>query len=228
MELAIAPHLRWNDLILGSTPLGQAANQTFREAYGLFDHASAEEIAHVCGADLFESHYSFALVRHPLDRAVSMYNFIGSLCKYVARRRGISQAQLARLVLERRSDAQEFAQAIERDPFLGWPITAAFLEHPGFGGFIRAPETRSDRSFLPQVDMVRSLDGRIRVKDCIRLEDLPLRIGGLSRRLGFPLEIGRHNATPFVTLERRDLRGEDRDFLLHEFGEDMLAFDYEA
>ncbi|MCT8328233.1 sulfotransferase family 2 domain-containing protein [Albidovulum sediminis] len=228
MELAIAPHLRWNDLILGSTPLGQAANQEFRNAHGLFDHASAEEIAFVCGTELFESYYSFALVRHPLDRAVSMYNFIASLCRFAARRRGFNHARLAAFVLDRRAHSEDFALAVERDPFLGWPITAAFLEHDGFSGFIRAPETRADRSFLPQVDMVRSLDGRVRVRDCIRLEDLPLHVSDLSRRLGVPLELGHHNAAPFTVLDRRDLRADDRDYLLHEFGEDILAFDYRA
>ncbi|MCV2868708.1 sulfotransferase family 2 domain-containing protein [Defluviimonas sp. WL0002] len=226
MELAIAPHLRWNDVILGSTPLGRAANQAFRDAHGLFDHASAEEIAFVCGSDLFESYYSFALVRHPLDRAVSMYNFLASLCRFAARRRDFSRAKLAKFVLDRRDHSEEFAVAVERDPFLGWPITAAFLEHERFGDFIRAPETRSDRSFLPQVDMVRSLDGRVRVRDCVRLEDLPLRVSDLSRKLGIPLEIGHHNAAPFLALERRDLRNDDMDYLLHEFGEDILAFDY--
>ena len=95
MELALAPHLAWNDLVLGTTELGQAMKGPYQRVFGLSEHSSLDEIAAVCGREIVRAYFSFALVRHPVARLVSMYNFIHSYLQDAGRATGWSRASFA-------------------------------------------------------------------------------------------------------------------------------------
>lgn len=226
MERALAPHLAWNDIILGTTELGAAMQEAYAKRYGLSDHASVEEIAHVCGAEIFSRYHSFALVRHPVDRVLSMYNFLHSLCTYRRRSSSETLCELRRLVLQTPADDPARTAALREHPFLGWTVTEAFLAADGIGAFVRSPLARCHRSFHPQAELLATLDGQTRIAQAIRLEDIALHLPGLERRLGHPLSYGHHNRSEFRIIDRTDLSDTDRIAIETLFEADMLAFDY--
>jgi hypothetical protein len=218
MELALAPHLAWNDLILGSTELGQAMNGPYQRAHGLFDHSSVEEIVGVCGAELFSAYFSFALVRHPVARLASLYNFIFSHMEFARREIGVSHVALRRRVLDGEPD--------DARPFLDWPATRAYAETDGFGGFIRSSSARSDRAFMPQTEQLQNRDGSVTVNLAISLDDLPRRLPALGERLGLTLRLEHHNAAPFVVVRASEVCPDDRGFIRELYADDYLAFEF--
>ena len=226
MEQALAPHLSWNDLILGTTELGTAMNADYMNQYGLFDHSSAEDIATVCGAGLFQDYFSFALVRHPVDRAVSMYNFLFSLCTFYCNRHEVALDDLRRIILDKPETDAARQTALAERPFLKWYATEAFLRTATFGDFIRSPLARADRAFMPQVQSVRSLDGKISLSECIKLEEITIQLPRLSSLLGVSLDFQHANKTPFEIITKPALLPDDIAFLKTEYSEDFLAFDY--
>ncbi len=226
IESALEPHLKWNDLILGTTALGEAMNAPFLERYGLSDHSSVDEILAVCGPALFQDYFSFALVRHPVSRAVSLYNYVHSLCKFHTNRTGECLDRLQSLILDTAIDDAARLALVKNRPYLDWSVTKGFLKGRSFTKFIRSPMTRSDVAFFPQSERVCSLDGKVKVDLCIKLEELNVHIPSLSKKLGVPLQVGHENASPFRILEEQDVSLDDQEYLRREFNQDYLAFEY--
>ncbi len=65
----------WNDIELGSTPYGEAIQPIYGERFHLHKHSTAAQIRRVIGDVLWDQYFTFAVVRHPLDRLVSAYHF---------------------------------------------------------------------------------------------------------------------------------------------------------
>ncbi|WP_343079636.1 sulfotransferase family 2 domain-containing protein [Ostreiculturibacter nitratireducens] len=227
VEEALAPTLSWSDLILGTTPLGEAMNEAFRERYGLSDHSSVEEIVAICGRELFHDYFSFSLVRHPVDRAVSFYNFLNTLCTWQCRQAGYGLEELRRLMTTGLADDPERAALIAARPSLGWIGMRGFLGTTSFGDFIRSQYTLADPAFFPQIDMVRSLDGSVTLDQIWKLEEIGLVGPRLSRRLEVEITIGVENRSNFPRMRPDEVNQTDRAYLKRLFQEDFLAFDYD-
>ncbi len=227
LETAIAPSLAWNDLILGTTPLGAALNTPYFERYGLNDHSSVDDIAAICGPEIFDDYFSFALVRHPVDRAVSLYNYMYSMCNYHCLGQKMTLDQMRDLLLNGPEDDPLKQSLLSKYPYLDWTAMRSFLQSRSFGDFIRAPLTRSDTAFFPQSERVRSLDGKVVLSEYIKLEEINVHIRRLSAQLDLPLPFGRENASPYRLIEVPDVSLDDRQYLKQEFNEDFLAFEYD-
>jgi hypothetical protein len=218
MELALAPHLAWNDLILGTTDIGQAIKRPYEREFGLSEHASVEEIAAVCGSELFRGYFSFALVRHPVARAVSMYNFVFGHLESAHQSTRIEHVELRRRILERDVDG--------RMPFMSWPITMAFVKAGSFSDFIRSPVALDDRGFMSQTRQLQSGDGSLMVEMAVKLEDLRHRLPALQERLGLTLDLPHSHKTQFLALEANDVSARDRIYIRDIFSDDYVAFEY--
>lgn len=66
----------YRDLEVGGTALGEALQNEFKRRFGLTKHATASEIRAIVGADLWNSYYSFGVVRNPYARAQSTFHFM--------------------------------------------------------------------------------------------------------------------------------------------------------
>jgi hypothetical protein len=181
LKMALNPFLRWDDLLLGGTALGEAMNEHFRRRYGLHKHSSIEDVQKICGAGLVSDAYCFALVRHPVSRMLSLYNFVGSIAEKWARNNEYSLDQI-------KSDLPRF---VKLHPPLGWPASRAFLLSSSFDEFLDRPELLRDVAFFTQVSRL-SIDGKL-VCSALKLEEVSCWLPDLMVRLGIQFELPKQN-----------------------------------
>lgn len=214
MEAALDPHLAWNDLVLGSTPLGQAMDEPYRRRFGLSKHSSLAEIARVCGRATLEDKHVFALVREPASRLCSLYNFVARMIGRWSAQHGPDLATIR---------AQGEALATDH-PILRWPASRAFIETDGFGNFLRHPRLHQDLAFRSQLSRIAGVEG-IAV-DAIPIERAAERLPALAGRLGFEVALPHLNRTEQALIRAADLTPDDRAFIRERFAEDYDAFGY--
>jgi len=218
VSVALQPHLAWNDLSLGGSPLGEAMNSLYSQQFGLGKHSTLEEIKAVCGADLVEEYFSFAFVREPSVRAVSLYNYIAYFSQDLAQYYKKTEDELAAASIS--SDG-----SINHD-FLNWSATRAFYLTNSFSDFIRSEEAINDMGFRPQIESLRTSDGSSMVKKIIKLEDAASELPNLWEALGFRFHLPHLNRPESYTQDPKEVSKSDRKYLRDLFADDYLALEY--
>lgn len=90
IESAIAPYLKWDDLIIGSTNFGESLQYLYFNNYGesnvkktmLWKHSNAQQIFDYLGKDRWDEYYKLAIVRDPIDLVKSFFWFSETLIKF--------------------------------------------------------------------------------------------------------------------------------------------------
>lgn len=218
MSVALQPHLAWNDLTLGGSPLGEAVNNLYNQQFGLDKHSTLEQIQSVCGADLVEEYFSFALVRDPCARAVSLYNYIASFSQNLAQFYGKTESELA-------AESISGEGEIEHN-FLAWGATRAFYQTNSFSDFIRSPDLQSDMGFRPQIDSLKTADGAFMVGKIIKLEELSGKLPELWEALGFRFYMPHLNRPKSYSQDPEMISKADSKYLKALFADDYLALEY--
>ena len=171
---ALAPRLQWNDIVLGATPIGQALDQPFKDRFNLYKHSTAREIRDVVGAEVWSDSTTFAVVRDPVDRTVSLYRYL---------KRIETAASPLRRLRRRLSGRQPV-----------WNGLGALRESRSFSDFIRHPILRHEPGFMPQHAFLSGENGEIIVDRLLRFEAIAEDFEALCRELGFgTLRIGHEN-----------------------------------
>jgi len=65
----------WNDIELGGTHYGEQMQEIYGRRFKLHKHSPAGQVRQVVGGELWRRYFKFAIVRHPMDRLVSAYQF---------------------------------------------------------------------------------------------------------------------------------------------------------
>lgn len=146
VEAALAPTLAWDDLLLGSTSFGEQCNQHYRRQFGLTKHSSLEEVYRLCSSrSEIQSYRVVSVVREPLERVVSLYNFIAGVLKRLRESLGLTLAELH----QRRHELAPLHHQ------LNWPVAIAFLEAQlNFSNFVASAALEQARSFQSQVSQL--------------------------------------------------------------------------
>lgn len=197
----LEPHLRWHDLVLGGTTFGERIQYAYEERFGLSKHAPARDIRRIVGDGIWDDYFSFAVVRHPYTRAVSLYNW--------------KRAEVSRAAADSR--------------VWSWPATEAFRQSKNFSEFIRHEKFLSSRAGQPQADWVCDEGGRCIVDFVGRFESLAAPIDSITSRLGLvDARLGVHNASTACSLPADLLQGEaDYEFLHDLYRRDFEMFGYD-
>jgi hypothetical protein len=218
IERALDPHLAWNDLILGGSKFGEQIQGPYTKKYGLSKHSSVSDIEKICGRALVENYYVFSLVRHPLSRLCSMYNFVAtSLEKWCVEQK-----------VELRDAARHITpQAAKKKPALKWASTKAFLDSRDFSEFLRHGELVHAPGFRPQISSLFGGDGKSVKAQFFRLEDCPSWLGLLHQKLGIDFEFPKANESQLRLVDEKAVADEDRDYIESAFRQDYDRFDYD-
>jgi Sulfotransferase family len=217
METALEPHLRWDDLHLGTSAIGQSLNAPYAQRFGLSDHSPYGDVVRVCGADFVNGCFSFAIVRDPMARAASLYNFLHMLAQMRGRARKIDMGAVRKHILSG-GDATD-------PPFVRWVSMQHFAAADDFSAFLAGMTPDADIGFRPQIDMIAPPPGVKPVDMVIRLEDVMSDLPMLSRRLGFALALPHLNRSEGPA-NAATATLSDRKRVLALYEDDYLAFDY--
>jgi len=162
--------LEWNDIECGGTKLGESIQEHYGEKYGIQKHSRAYEIREVVGDEIWNDYFTFAFVRNPYSRAVSLYTFVKQLIDI--KTKGVKK--FTRLISRSREGQ-----------FWSWPLTRACLESGTFSDFIRHEDFASSVGSQPQYLSVSSKDGSEVIVDYIgKVECMKQDFDEVLKRIG--------------------------------------------
>lgn len=217
VERLYEDHMKWNDIILSGSPFSLQFNKAYGEKFGLTKHSPAEHIRNAIGDQTFRQMTKIALIRHPVGRTVSLYNWITASLRWQAEKHNMTVEAFGRL----RDEGSSMPE------ILRWPSAVAALQSENFSEFIRNPHLRNGPGFEPLHTRL-FVDGRNSLDLTIKLEELEQRKPELLSAMGLnrDMDLGWANKSP-RKLEEMNATKEDRDFLLDYFESDLKFFDYD-
>ena len=232
VELSLEAQCCWNDILLGSSQLGEMMQWHYFNKYGLHKHSAASEILQAIGQDTWSEYYSWCTVRNPYSRITSLYSYAAYLV--------YKHAADVRFPIEAPLDVQRQWAAADHYPRSepwSFPAVKALLltrSHPQpYSAYLRSAYLEGEDGCSPQWWGVQSRDGTsMAVSEFVKLEDLPKRWPELCERLrlaGTRLQLA--NATPrqFRIGAKKFFRApEDVAFVNERYAEDFERFGYQA
>lgn len=219
VEFGLDPFLSWNDVILGSTPLGEAISFHYRQRFGLDKHSSLGDLCNICGPQILENYYVFSLVRHPLDRLCSLYNFIGSLVHRWATANNVPFDGIARHI-------EQNPDVLKKTPALTWSTSVAFIGTSSFSEFIREKILAYDTGFHTQVSRLNLSAEGPPAADVYKLEDAQGWIPVLQRKLGVDFELPHKNQSERALVLPEQVSSDDKRHIEDHYAQDYAAFGY--
>ena len=211
----LEPALSWNDIVCGGTALGECVNRHYKRLYSIHKHSRASEIKRVVGEKIWDDYFTFAFVRNPYARAVSLYTFIGRLVEI--RSRGLKKF------------SRYFTRRSGND-FWSWPLTQAYLQSRSFPEFIRLDNFVNSIGSQPLFSTL-SDDGNNRlIVDYVgRMEELDRDFSHVLGRIGLSNLSLEKKRTSLGKADYREYYQDEEDYnLVYElFRTDFEAFGYD-
>lgn len=72
----LSQYTNYCDIELGVTDYGERIQNIYAKRFGISKHSSAERISSIMGEIEWQKKFSFAIVRHPTSRVLSLFNFL--------------------------------------------------------------------------------------------------------------------------------------------------------
>ena len=218
LKVALQPHLAWNDLVIGGSAFGEQIAAAYKDHFGLTKHGGIQQIVDICGGAVLKDYFSFTIVREPVARTVSLYNYIAEFFRGEGFSLGMSHDEMVSAARQGR---------VERDfEFLGWAAARAYYLNPDFSAFIRAPELDGDSGFQLQIDALQNRSGTLMIGKIIKYEELLRDLPYLWDKIGVRFMLPLENRPGQYRMQLADVSDDDRAFLRERFAEDYLALDY--
>jgi hypothetical protein len=204
---ALAPTTCWNDIILGGTPYGQKNAEVWGDKWDLGKHSFAEEIKRLVEPTVWSEYFTFSFVRHPVDRAVSLYTS-------------------TRRVMERNWHWRWTRHFIPRHGGGIWQreIADVYLESESFSSFIRHPKFGTVHDTQPQVEFLSDAGSTTPIVDEIgKVEQFQEDFDTICSRIGVEASLPHVNASQ----EREvNVTEEDRRVLAEIYEDDFDVLGY--
>lgn len=236
IESALGNIMEWNDIILGSTSYGAKLQPIYREKFDLHKHSYASDVKRVIGEEKWQSYFNFSVVRHPLDRMVSLYEYLNHLNRINGNFFSKLKQKIKIFLWENRqhpflSNARLIQYLREREiKPEQWPLLLAFLESENFSDFILAACNKDHpaKGAIPQVEYLLDEDKtNIAVNFVGKFENLEDDWDYITQKLGLVIPLPKVNTS---IRKYRDWREyytlNDLNFMLEKYKIDMEYFGY--
>ena len=207
---------RWNDIVLGSTDYGVTFEAAFKKEFGLYKHSRAVEIKNLIGDDIWDEYFTFSIVRHPVDKLVSLYYY---LRRVRTDQIGWGFTKYRRMLLKRYKNSSVWSRGgmialNEPDTF------SEFLRHPRF---VETQRERSQWSFLSDAD-----GERIIVDYVGKFESLEESFAEIKSRTDLPrAQLTMVNSSNKPETSNSEVSVEDKEFIYELFEDDFVHFGYQ-
>jgi hypothetical protein len=217
MEQALDPYLAWNDLILGGSVFGERVQEPYAKKFRLNKHSTVADIETICGSRYVDEYYLFSLVRHPVSRLCSLYNFAASTLNKWAVNNGLALDEVA---------AHVTLEAARKKPGLKWASSRAFMATKTFSEFIRHESVGAAPGFHTQLSSLADrASGHIKGQ-FFRVEDQPSWVNSLGKSLGIDLVLAHANESSLKLMDADSVAVEDKKYIESVFHIDYEAFEY--
>lgn len=212
IKFAIEKWLSWDDVIIGGTPFGEQIQKPYYNKYSIHKHSSALDVMELIGKQLWSECYSFAFVRNPYRRAISLYNYFDGLIKAQGLRRYLRHLPVRR-----------YQSGIWR-----WPGITAYLESGNFSAFIRHERFSKIAAMKPQYQSTVDDDGKMIVDFIGKVETIEQDFQKVMQRIGLPeLNLMKKNKSKSMPLQDYSIKESDYEYLYKLFERDFALFDYD-
>ncbi|WP_228007449.1 sulfotransferase family 2 domain-containing protein [Cyanobium sp. LEGE 06143] len=163
IEMALEPTLQWQDILLGSTTFGEQANRHFSQRFGITKHSSISDIYALRASTNLRTYQVLGVVRHPLHRAVSLFNFMAGIIEHIGLITKLTPSELRQRRASLSADHRQ----------LSWPSSIAYLESEGnFDAFVHNPNLDRARAFCSQYSQLSINEKLVDKLTVLRTEEL--------------------------------------------------------
>mgnify|MGYP001799692707 CR=1 FL=1 len=225
IEKALENEIQWNDISLGSTAYGEKLQVIYSNKFGLDKHSSALDIQEVVGDGIWESYYTFAFVRHPLDRLISLYEYFKTY--YLSGSRGLAMQGLFFLM-----QRNLLPPALSKMPSLAapfkWPGVQAAMTSGSFSEFIHSEFLESAPAAYPQFYRLADTTRSKLIVDYVgKVEKASEDWEFLKGKLGINSNLPLSNQSKRKYKDWREYYTiDDIDFAINKYKIDMDSFSY--
>ena len=184
----------------------------------LSKHSTAVEARDYVGSETWERYFTFAIVRHPIDRALSLYRYIEAQARP-------PRKPWSRRVIDRTA-GRGHRPGRDRQT-QSWPEVRAYLDSDTISDYLRHPLLDGAPGMKSQSSSLCDPNGALIVDFVGRYERIDADISFVRRHLGLP-----DRPLPWLNPSERngylptDLSPEDRSYLSARYEEDFRRFDY--
>ena len=202
--------LEWNDLLLGATSFGETLQKLYYNRFQLHKHSRALEVRKIIGKNLWDMYFTFTFVRHPFDRAVSLYTWI----------KGMIEAEGCRRYFP--------FKLLRKRPFWEYPGTKAFMETNSFSEFIRNKKLLDlAPGFMPQTEWVIDENREVIIDYIGKVETIEKDFQYIASKIDCPeIGIDVHNRSRRKIPNQIIINEDDREYLFNRFRSDFENFGY--
>ena len=209
VSTALAPTVRWNDIICGSTAYGEKIDALYSAQYGINKHSRADEIKNVVGQTVWGEYFTFAFVRNPYYRTISNYTYFEML----VRKQGIRR-------FWRRFD--------KKRQIWNWATIKAYLATKNFSEFIRHKEFMNNAPAGKSMFSSLSENGSLIVDFIGKVENINEDFRYICNKISrSDLQIGKRNVSKKkVRLDEFYKNQADLDHIYELYRQDFDVFEY--
>lgn len=203
----LAQDVMWNDIVVGGTDSGEWFQRFWSPKFKIYKHSTPQQVASVLGSDEYRRYYKFIVVRDPVERFVSTFNFL-------------------RMLLDNREEW--FMKAATPELIESVGSFSDFVVSPFVCKALQAsPENASDfqKCVLPQASYLDDEEVRAGRFGFFRLEDLTKSCAPLveAKILSSLREVGRKNMS---RVSVREVDAGQREVISDYYKIDRVKFGY--
>ena len=225
IERALDNEMQWNDIMLGSTKYGERLQKPYQKKFGIYKHSSAAEIKAMMGDEAWNNYFTFTVVRHPVDRMVSFYEYLKTY--YLGGYRGAA-IKLMYSVDQVASIPTALTQLPKLYDAFRWPGIVACLNSRTISEFIHADGCWQSYGTMSQFAQLADETGENLIVDYVgQLENISADWDNICQKIGISVSLPHSNKSKRKYKDWREYFSlDDINFLDVKYRKDMEVFGY--